>query len=94
MLKNRRFSQPVIILLCLVMMLAAIGCSKVTQENYDKLKRGMAYDEVLTILGKPDNCESSLGVNSCTWGKPEKGIKVKFVAEKVVWMSSKGLEGK
>ena len=90
MLELRRFSHTAIFL-CIVMILAAFGCSKVTQGNYDKLKRGMAYDEVLTILGKPDNCESSLGVDNCIWGKAEKGIRVKFVAEKVVWRSSKGL---
>ena len=94
MLNLRRFLHTAIIFLCFAVMLAAFGCSKVTKENYDKLKTGMAYDDVLTMLGKPDNCESSLGVNSCIWGKPEKSIKVKFVAEKVVWTSSKGLEEK
>ena len=87
----KRFPHAVIIFLCVVLILAAFGCSKVTQENYDKLKTGMSYDEVLKILGKPDNCESSLGVNSCIWGKPEKSIRVKFVSQKVVWTSSKGL---
>ena len=94
MVGNRRTVAVGIIFFCVGVILVTVGCSKLTQENYDKLKTGMAYDEVLKILGKPDNCESILGVNSCIWGKPEKSIKIKFVAEKVVWTSSKGLEEK
>ena len=37
----------------LVLLLAA--CSKLTLENYDRLKSGMGYQEVKEILGAPAN---------------------------------------
>lgn len=69
------------------------GCSKITQENYDKLKVGeTTYAETLSILGDPDNCDSVLNAKSCTWGKEPSVINVKFVADKIVLRSGKGLD--
>jgi hypothetical protein len=68
------------------------GCSKVTQENYDKLKMGMEYSEVTALLGNPDNCEESMGAKSCIWGNETKNIKVSFLADKTMVFSSTGIK--
>jgi hypothetical protein len=47
----------------------------------------MQYDEVVDILGKPTDCESSMGTQGCVWESGQKSISVKFIAEKAVYMS-------
>ncbi len=78
-----------VLLLCCLLLLS--GCNKLTKENYGKLKAGMPYDEVVGILGEDVSCDGALGAKSCTWGDETKNIKIKFVADKVVFMSHKGL---
>ncbi len=75
-------------------LLAAVvlgGCSKVTKENYDKLKVGMDYSEITQIIGNPEHCEEAMGAKSCDWGDDDVGISVKFVADKAVFFSNQGL---
>ena len=84
-MKKRRL--PAIVLLALL----AAGCSKLTQENYAKLKTGMDYDEVTTILGKPDDCSETLGVKKCIWGDEQKHITINFVADKMMLSNAKNI---
>ena len=72
--------------------LAMFGCSNLTQENYNKLSIGMDYEEVVDILGKPDECKSVLSARNCTWGDSAKSITAQLVADKVVFLSGKGLK--
>ena len=76
------------LLALLTTLLFTAGCSKVTKENYDKLKMGMEYSEVIALLGNPDNCTESMGAKSCIWGNEAKNIKVNFLADKIVVFSS------
>lgn len=69
-----------------------MGCSNINKANYDKLQMGMPYTKVVEILGKADKCDSLAGMSDCTWGSEKSFIKVKFVAEKVIFMHSQGLE--
>lgn len=71
--------------------LMTVGCSKLTQENYEKLKAGLDYDEVVTILGKADECSGAIGIKNCRWGNDKKFIQVKFAGNKVVIFSGQGL---
>jgi len=72
--------------------LTIVGCDKVNKENYDKVKIGMSYEEVLGILGKPDTCQDPvLKTKTCIWGSSDKQIKIKFVVATVAWRSSKGI---
>jgi hypothetical protein len=87
---NRKPFRYFIIVLLAALLLVA-GCSKLTQENYDKITMGMNYDEVISILGEADECSGAVGVEKCTWGGGEKYIKVNFIGKKVVLFSSKGL---
>lgn len=89
MSKSRAVSSMLLIAaLCFM----AVACGNLTQQNYDKIKVGMNYQEVEKILGSNPTCDSALGVKSCTWGTAEKHIKVQFVADKVTLYSAKGLK--
>ena len=78
--------------ICVLSILLLFGCSKVNKENYDKIKIGMSYPEVVAVLGNPDKCEEPvLKTKSCLWGSSDKKIEIKFVADTVAWRSSKGI---
>jgi hypothetical protein len=81
-----------LILFLAAIILIAFGCSKVNQDNYDKLSLGMDYEDVIKILGQPSECKSILNTKSCTWGDSSKKIALKLVANKVVFLSSQGLK--
>jgi len=81
-----------VLVICMFSLLALTGCSNVNKENYDKIKIGMSYEEVVGVLGKPNTCEDPvLKTKSCMWGSSDKQIKIKFVADIVTWRSSKGI---
>lgn len=69
-----------------------LGCSRLTSENYSKIKPGLAYAEIVAILGKPDTCSEALFVKNCVWGNDRKNITVNFVGNKVVLFSSKNIK--
>ena len=83
--------KKVLISFLLFSLLFVLNCSKLTQENYEKIKLGMAYEEVADILGQAQECNSSIGVTNCRWESSGKSIKVQFIADKVVLFSAKGL---
>ena len=86
-MKNLKKLVTVTILLSIIL----FGCSKLNQENYDKIKIGMDYQEVITIVGKPDKCDAALGAKNCIWGSKEKNITIKFIEDKVVLPTMTGL---
>ena len=71
--------------------LLAAACSRVTQENYEKLKLGMSYDEVSQILGRPTRCDESVGIRQCVWGDERHSINANFVAGKAMLYNSKDI---
>jgi hypothetical protein len=73
------------------MVLLGAGCSKLTKENYDKLKVGMEFKEVTALLGDAASCDGAMAFKNCTWGDEQKNITVKFVADKIVYMACKGI---
>jgi len=79
----------VTLLACLIF---AAGCSKLSQENYSKLKMGMEYSEVTDILGNPDGCSESIGAKSCTWGDKDRNITVIFLGDNTMGFSSTGIK--
>lgn len=60
------------------------GCSKLTAANYEKLKVGMAYQDVKALLGEPTACSDVLAAKHCVWGDDKSNVTVNFVADKVV----------
>lgn len=79
------------VLVALLFSFVLAGCSKLNQENYDKIKVGMDYQQVIEILGDPDKCDAALGTKSCLWGTEKKNIAIQFVADKVILPTMKGL---
>ena len=83
------FSATVITLfLCLLL----TACSSLTQENYNKIKVGMSFQEVEKLLGSGPTCDSAMGMKSCTWGSADKFVQIQFVSDKVVLHVAKGLK--
>ncbi len=78
--------------LAMGLLLALLGCSKLTLENYNKIGVGMSYDEVTLLLGAPDRCDDVMGVRSCQWGDDKRSIHVNFVGGKVLLFSSSNLK--
>jgi len=74
----------------LIVLLIA-GCSKLTMENYNKLKMGMSYNEVVSAIGSPDKCSDAMGVRNCEWGNEKKSINVTFAGDKVLFFVGNGL---
>jgi len=79
-------------LTALFLLLAVTACSKLSMDNYQQLKTGMSYDEVIAIIGKPESCEEALGTRTCIWGNDKKQIKAAFLAEKAMLFSHQGLQ--
>ena len=67
------------------------ACTKLTVENYDRLRMGMTYNEVKQLLGTPDKCSDVLALKSCTWGNEARYVQVNFVADQVVLFNSSNL---
>jgi outer membrane protein assembly factor BamE (lipoprotein component of BamABCDE complex) len=78
-------------LLLVAIVLAAAGCSKLTPENYAKIKPGMTYEEVRAILGSPDRCDDLMGFKSCRWGDDSKNITVRFAKDQVLLHSAENI---
>ena len=79
-------------LLILSLCFLTVACGNLTQENYEKIKVGMSYQEVEKILGSNPTCDSAMGMKTCAWGTAEKHVSVQFVADKVALHSAKGLK--
>lgn len=88
---NHFKSNTLIILSISAILWLTVGCSKLNKSNYDRLKIGMAYDDVVKMLGKADTCNSAIGFMNCKWGDDKKNITIKFAGKKVIIFSSHGL---
>lgn len=75
------------------------GCSKVSRENYDKIKTGMTLAEVEAVLGKgteASGSSASIGdltgsAKVITWTRDGTSITVTLVNDKVMTKSEEGL---
>jgi hypothetical protein len=67
------------------------ACSRLTVENYDRLRVGMRYTQVRELLGPPSRCSDLLTVRSCTWGDDARYVQVSFVADQVVVFHAENL---
>lgn len=77
--------------LVLSALLLVAACSKVTQENFDKLRDGMTESEVHALLGSPSSSSSVqiVGVSGTAskWQGSDALITVRFVNGKVALKS-------
>lgn len=77
--------------LFIIFFLVVVACSRLTMENYKKIKAGMSYDEVVNVLGKPDKCDDVIGMRKCIWGDEKKSITVSFVGDKALLFSAENI---
>jgi hypothetical protein len=75
----------------ILILFVVAACSRVTMDNYNKIKGGMTYDEVMNILGSPNKCNDVIGLKSCVWGDEKKSITVGFVGDKVIIFSANNI---
>ena len=72
-------------------LLLLAACSKVTQENFSKVKEGMSEKEVHEILGNPteSSTTSVLGISgtSSKWVSGDTAISIRFVNGQVALAS-------
>jgi hypothetical protein len=88
----RRLPMRRFIPLLLVSLGLLAACSKVNLENYNRLKTGQSYDEVVAVIGAPTRCDEMLGVRQCVWGDEQRNIKIGFVAGKALTMAANNLK--
>jgi hypothetical protein len=72
--------------LAVALLLVACG-SRISQENFNRIADGMAYADVVKILGEPKSSESrgALGITAGTakWNDGAHQITIVFVNDKV-----------
>jgi hypothetical protein len=78
----------------LISVLAAVllaACTRITQENFSRIERGMSEQEVISILGSPTESSSVdvLGISgtAARWAGNDAEITVRFVGGKVALKS-------
>jgi hypothetical protein len=86
MQSKKRSARALTLPIIMALLLSACG-SKISQENFNKIKDGMAEADVVNILGEPTE-SSSMGVaglsgSSSTWKKDKTSITIQFVNGKV-----------
>jgi len=64
-----------------------IACSRITEDNYNRIESGMEEAAVIKLLGEPDE-SSSMGVGSLTgkssvWDDGKARISIQFFNDKV-----------
>ena len=75
--------------LALAALLLVTACSKLTEDNLQKIHNGMTTDEVKAILGDPTSSQtgSALGIVSGTtyiYHTSTSDVKITFVDDKVI----------
>jgi hypothetical protein len=70
-----------LIVIAFLLYLVLFGCSKLNRENYDKIKVGMDYQEVVSIIGDPDKCDAIMGSKNCVWGNENKNRVFRKIVE-------------
>jgi hypothetical protein len=88
---NCKDSNPGRLAALLAAALLLAGCSKVTAENYAKLKVGMTSQEVSAILGSPARCDETAGFKTCKWGDDKSSVTIRFAADKAVVYSAENI---
>lgn len=72
-----------LIFLCI----SIIACTRLTQENFDKVKQNMTTKEVIAILGEPTRSDSinlmGLSGTLSTWKDANAEINIQFLNDKV-----------
>ena len=75
-------------LLAVSLCFALFACSRITEDNFNKINNDMDIKEVTTILGDPTNSEAitiaGISGTSAIWKDKEAEIDIQFLNDKVV----------
>ncbi len=66
-MKMNKIKRIIILSVFLVLSFSLFSCNRVTKFNYDKIKVGMSYQEVHSILGEPIDHYVDLTYDSYLW---------------------------
>ncbi|OGT57726.1 MAG: hypothetical protein A3F14_04880 [Gammaproteobacteria bacterium RIFCSPHIGHO2_12_FULL_43_28] len=81
-----KISSKLFAILCLC--LAMTACSRITQDNFNKVRPNMTMQEVTAILGTPTSSESidigGISGTSAIWEKDDIQITIQFLNDKVL----------
>jgi hypothetical protein len=76
------------LLILSVIFISLVSCSRVSQNNFEKIKPNMTMQEVVMILGEPTSSESIniVGVSgtNAIWKSNNAEINIQFLNEKVL----------
>jgi len=78
-------------MVAVIIVLMVAGCSKLTMKNYNKLKAGMNYNEVVNTIGSPDKCSDMLGMRNCVWGDEKSSVTITFAGDRVLVFSANNI---
>lgn len=91
----KSFLKTLLITFCCIALLA---CSKISQNNFEKIKNDMTMKQVITILGEPTSAESVniMGISgtSAVWKDTQAEIDIQFLNDKVAVKAFSRLDGK
>ena len=75
-------------LFAIAVLVLVTGCSKLTDDNLQKIHNGMTTSDVKAILGEPtsSNTGSALGISGTTYTyhTDKSDVKITFVDDKVI----------
>jgi hypothetical protein len=79
-----KFLLKYLFIICLFLLL---GCSRITQANFDKIQPGMSMTEVIHFLGEPTSSDSinigGLSGTAATWKDKNSIITIQFLNDTV-----------
>lgn len=84
----RKICRCLFILLCVTFLsISIVACSKITQENFDKIKNNMTMQEVIALLGEPTSSESiniaGISGTSAVWKDKNAEIDIQLLNDRV-----------
>ncbi len=73
--------------LSVFLLIFCIACARPTRANYEKINNDMTYEQVVGLLGEPDDVTSAgaggFSAKSVNWETDSMIISIQFVNEKV-----------
>jgi hypothetical protein len=72
--------------------ISAADKDKLTKENYDKIKEGMTYKQVVELIGKPDGNVDTGDIKLSDWKAGKIKVAITFEKGKVMLKVAEGFK--